>query len=235
MKKQLREACAILVGRRSLAELEAHSRSLLSRPDTRTKREHVAIAAIDDQAFGPIDTLRAAGFNVSFLGNTSDPRSLRRYQIILCDVRGVASETSSEEGVFLIKEMRKMYPEMFVVAYTAAAPYSSLARAAAENADAFISKSATPDKWMTVLDPIIDLALSPYEIWQRVRLALVQRHIDAYDLALLEQDFIRSALAGKKDAFERAICTPAVPTDVRPILQGVAASAIWALITALGG
>ena len=59
--------------------------------------------------------------------------------------------------------------------------------------------------------------------------------IDAYELALLEQEFIRATFSGKKDEFEKAAGYLSGSTNLRPILQGVIASAIWALLGSAGG
>lgn len=80
----------------------------------------VEIAVLDDNPFAPKEALLNHKFRVTELG--PDIRSLDQvstYPIIVCDVAGVGRAFgSSLEGAHLVNEIRKAYPDKFLIGYT---------------------------------------------------------------------------------------------------------------------
>jgi hypothetical protein len=75
--------------------------------------------------------------------------------------------------------------------------------------------------------------LNPYEVWQRQRLAFVQREIDTQTILELESVFVESILAGKgpkNSKFEKYVTSDNLSKDVRAILQSMIASGLYALL-----
>jgi hypothetical protein len=83
------------------------------------RRDTVKIAVVDDQPFSPEQNLRNAGFRVDSIGDIKNIEELEPYQIILCDLQGVGAHFDSKyQGGFIINEIKRNYPEKFVIAYT---------------------------------------------------------------------------------------------------------------------
>jgi hypothetical protein len=104
----------------------------------------VEIAVLDDNAFAPRGALLNHKFRVTELG--PDIRSvdqISNYPIIVCDVGGVGRAfRSSLEGAHLVTEIRKAYPDKFLMAYTGMT-YSLAMTNALMSADKRMEKDAS--------------------------------------------------------------------------------------------
>jgi hypothetical protein len=204
----------------------------VSRPGLNS-RKSVRIGVIDDQPFLEEQTLRQLGYDVTFLGNSSSLLQIADFQIVLCDLRGVFTE-SSLQGAALIKHIRTSFPQIYVIAYSGAHPSSSLHRNASETADAMIAKMADVDEWSDLLDGYVAKCLQPSEYWQRFRLYLIERGIDAVQLMKLEDAFVRAVQKRNRSIFERAAGEVELPESAKPLIEGVASHLIGhALISAI--
>jgi len=221
----------LLFARTTLQDLRANSQSLLARIDISAKRRAVSILAVDNEAFHPLKTLLDAGYNVRFSLNLADVGTLRPYDVILCDLHGVATKLNPrDQGAFLIKEIKKTFPEKLVVPYTALPQNTQLARAAKIHSDDTIAKNAAIERWIDTLDALIDKSISPFEKWKRTRAALIDNEADAIEVAIVEQALIRSVLSGNRVSFESSVANLPSASNAKPILQGLISAAIWELL-----
>jgi hypothetical protein len=152
---------------------------------------------------------------------------------VLCDLRGVFTE-SEQQGAAMVKQIRNSYPTVYVIAYTGAHPSSGLFRRASAIADTIIEKKADIDEWVDLLDSYIDKCVQAGEFWQRFRLYLIGHGLDAYQLMILEDAFVRAVFKKNSGIFAKAINCAHLPENMKPIVEGVTSHMIaHALISAL--
>ena len=205
----------------------------LSKSTKLTDRRSVRIGVIDNEPFMPEQTLRQLGYDVTFLGNINAFSQVAGFQIILCDLKGVFAESALQEAS-LIKQIRASYPQIYVIAYSGAHPSSLLYRSASEFADEMFEKIADVDKWTDLLDTYVGKCCQASEFWQRFRLHLAEKGIDAIQLMILEDAFVRAVLKRDASIFSNAVGGIELPEGVKPIIEGVTSHLIaHTLITAL--
>lgn len=166
------------------------SKEIKKLPDAKNE---TAIAVLDDDPFKPSKSLTTHGFRIEELG--PDIRSLSQisnYPVIICDIRGVAPEFgSSLEGAHLIEQIRKTYPDKFLIAYTGM-QHSISHNKALSYADRHMDKAALIEEWVSELDDAVMVMSTPYKRWLRLRLTLDKSGIDAYKIYRLEQTFLKA-------------------------------------------
>ena len=126
---------------------------------SKPKRSDVPIVIIDDQDVPYIEDLRYNGFNVMHIKDIDQIDSIKGFEIIICDIRGIGKKFKSNfEGAHIISEIRRVYPFKIIIGYTAYTfdptynKYLSLA-------DDVFKKDIDIDEWITHLDSIIILYL----------------------------------------------------------------------------
>jgi hypothetical protein len=70
-------------------------------------RETLEILIIDDSEFLRAEVLKSRGFRITEGGDLKEIKFVEKYEIILCDIKGVGKKYNSPfEGAYLIKEIR---------------------------------------------------------------------------------------------------------------------------------
>jgi len=177
----------ILVGKpKSASDLNTASYQL-----TKPKRSDVPIVIIDDQHVPYIEDLRYNGFNVMYINDLDQIESVKGFEIIICDIKGVGKKFKSKfEGAHVISEIRRVYPFKIVIGYTAYTldasynQYLSLA-------DDIFKKDIDLDDWISHLDTAIELALNPIYKWKKISNYLLTNSIKTMDLVRLEDEYVR--------------------------------------------
>ena len=160
------------------------------------KRAQVKIGVVDDQVFTPKSNLENSGYKIDYLGDISSVDKIAPYHITLCDLQGVGTALDAKkQGAFIIREIKRNYPEKFVVAYTGGGLNQTISKEAATDSDLLLKKDADIDEWVDSLDGIIQQLLNPYKVWQRQRAALVAREVDTLTILELEIAFVRSLVS----------------------------------------
>ena len=161
-------------------------------------RSLVKIASIDDEPFQPYSNLRNLKYEISELGDIKDVDEVSDYSIVLCDLMGVGTFLDAEDqGASIIREIRRTYPSIFVIAYTGSSMGSKQARKAREVADHILKKDASIEQWQAVLDRYIDLSARPDVLWLRTRKALIEDNVDTLDILKIERAYVKGVM--KKD------------------------------------
>jgi hypothetical protein len=112
------------------------------------------------------------------------------YPIIICDVAGVGRAFGSNlEGAHLVTEIRKAYPDKFLMAYTGMT-YSLAMTNALTAADKRMEKDASVEAWVQILESGVNEVMNPRNRWVRMRRALLERGVELFDVLRLEQAFI---------------------------------------------
>lgn len=161
--------------------------------DINEAKTKIEIAILDDNPFAPRDSLLNHNFRIRELG--PDIRStdqIASYPIIICDVRGVAKALGSPlEGAHLISEIRKSYPDKFLISYTGET-YSLPITNALTAADKRLAKDEPLEVWIKTLETGLGEISNPKKRWIRLRSALLARGVELFDVFKLEQALIKS-------------------------------------------
>ncbi len=163
------------------------------------KRAAIQIGVIDDQNLPARDNLLNYGYKVIEVGDINRISDIQDYQIVLCDVMGVGMAFDPNgQGAELIKQIRKQYPNIYILAYTGNLMSNPQAVIAKERADSFIDKDADLEKWSEILDEYIDNVLDPVENWKRTRKNLIEIDTPTLEIIELESAYAKDISANDK-------------------------------------
>ena len=161
-------------------------------------RSRFQIAVVDDESFGPLDVLRRHNFTIQHLRDVSSIDQLIRYHIVLCDLVGVGLELHPTlQGAQIISEVKKSYPEKVLVAYTGGG-HKELIEKSLQFSDYYLPKDAGIEDWCRILDEAIRDLANPATVWRKFRHRLLDAGVTPYQLAQIEDRFVRKSLAGKE-------------------------------------
>jgi hypothetical protein len=199
--------------------------------DVANAKVQVEIAVLDDNPFAPKEALCNHKFRITELG--PDIRSLDQianYPIIICDVGGVGLAFGSRlEGAHLVAEIRKAYPDKFLIAYTGLT-YSLAMTNALAAADKRLEKDASIEAWVQTLEIGVNEVMNPRKRWIRMRRELLDRGVDLFDVFKFEQAFIKSMTAQKPEVLSSAAASSAVGQEAKDLVVKFAATALSELI-----
>ncbi len=166
-------------------------------------RNNIKIAIIDDMEIPYLDSLSRSGYNIRHYKDIEDFEMIKAYSIIICDIKGVGKKFGSKfGGAFLIQEIRKLYPEKYIIAMSSALYKVNIAKAV-EMADDKIIRDSEVDRVIIALNKAIEIMKSNKQRWLRLRDNLLSTHkMDLYDVWLIEQQFIKSYLKRDRAIFE---------------------------------
>jgi hypothetical protein len=166
-------------------------------------RNNIKIAIIDDMDIPYLDSLNRSGYNVRHYKDIEDFDMIKSYPIIICDIKGVGKKFASKfGGAYLIQEIRKLYPEKYIIAMSSAVYKVNIAKAVGM-ADDKIIRDSDVDRVIKALNKAINIMKSNKKRWLRLREELLNTHeMDLYDVWEIEQQFIKSYINKDKSIFE---------------------------------
>lgn len=195
-------------------------------------RPKVRIGVIDDAPFQALVNLRLNGYDVNYLDTTASLASLQNYEIIVCDILDVGVN-DDEQGAALIADIKRVFPEKQVIAFTSLPGNTRLFRLAKERADVCLSKSIQPDVWYSILDEAISKCLDPRAIWARANRKLEAAGVTPTERARLEDVFVRAVKVGTPDPLAKMAQKKRVPAAVKSVAFTIANSAFWTVVAVL--
>jgi len=188
--------------------------------DQSIPRDRVPILIIDDQPFPYKSLLQNLHFNMTQLEDVTDIRSVEAYPIILCDIRGVGKAFESKfEGAYLLAQLRRIYPQKFIVAYTAQT-YDASYNQYLQLADQVVKKDIGQEEWSDKLDKAISTVNNPTYLWKRIRNSLLEMDIPLVELVELEDQFI-GFVQQKTKSFPSKGLSSQLPDNAKPLLESV--------------
>lgn len=204
--------------------------------DLADAKRQVEIAVLDDNPFEPKEALVHHKFLITELG--PDIRSLDQvstYPIIVCDVAGVGRAFgSSLEGAHLVNEIRKAYPDKFLIGYTGLI-HSVATTNALTAADKRMAKDESVEAWIRNLEEGMEQVVNPHNRWIRMRRALLERGVELFDVFKLEQAFIKAVRKRKPAVLDNAARQLDVSQEVKDLIIKFSATAVATLIGAALG
>lgn len=208
---------------KKLSSLPAHL------PNLEYLKQTTKIAIIDDQSFKKVESLRNHGFSLTELGDINSVNQIAEYPVVVCDIRGVGRYLGSDlEGAHLIAEIRKAYPDKFLVSYSGA-EFDLRYNQALSSVDSSIAKDSSTEYWVTVLEDGICSVSDPKERWLRIRRRLLDAGLEIHDAFLLEQSFLK-AIDRRDASFLRV---NGLPPEISPVVRAFANIALVQIIKLL--
>jgi hypothetical protein len=184
-------------------------------------RRHFPIAIIDDEEFVHFSALTKHGFVLQQLGDIADISAVAAYPVVSCDIKGVgASFGSPLEGAHLIAEVKKRFPDKYVIAYSAGA-FGPEYKRALDFSDVFLRRGASIDEWTECLDIAIRRVGDPVEYWKRIRMLLLTHEVSTFEVFLLEDAFITSITNHDEFVLTKALQRAKKLQSVGDVLESV--------------
>lgn len=204
--------------------------------DLNEAKGKIEIAVLDDNPFSPKDYLVNHNFRLRELGH--DIRSTEQvasYPIIICDVKGVAKALGSPlEGAHLISEIRKSYPDKFLISYTGETYNLQITNALAA-ADKRLAKDEPLEVWIKTLELGLAEVSNPKKRWIRLRAALLARGVELFDVFKLEQALIKSIRERNPNLLSGKANDLGISSEAKDLVLKFTATALATLIgSALG-
>jgi len=201
-----------------------------------TLKRSLPIAIIDDNAFPRVDALRRHGYHIDELGG--DIRSVSQvanYPVVVCDIRGVGAAFASKfEGAHVISEIRKTYPDKYLIAFTGET-YSINFNTLIASADVSLEKDVSTDTWNEVLESALHAIGTPKNRWIRFRTSLSSNGVDAFDIYSMEQAFIKAVKKRDPELMKRDKAVIELPPYLKPLALAFAETAIKIAVKQIGG
>lgn len=188
-------------------------------------RNRYRVLAIDDQGFPMREVLATHGFTITEMEDIKAIDITLPFQIVICDVRGVGKHFGGRhEGAHLLKEIRKLYPDKYIVSSTAFKSdptYNEYFRAA----DASVQKDANSEVWVQILDRAIGVMADPKSRWLRMRRHLLDDvGVGLWEVLLVEQALVSSLRANGRRELDKVISSLGTSGDAKDVLEAFAKS-----------
>jgi len=218
---------------KNIHELEAALNRQSLRESVHAHRRNYKIAVIDDKDFTPRRPLEHHGYQFELYRDIHDFREVHDFSIILCDLLGVGRRLGGRgQGAHLIKEIKRSYPDKFVIAYTGGYD-PEIGPLAVTHADRYLKKDADIEQWCDILDEAVEARINPVHAWRRIRIRLVQNDIVPIALAELEDRYVRATLAKDCSQLQHLLSANTqieIPDDVRSVINSLIANLIFDFI-----
>jgi len=161
---------------------------------------------IDNEPFLNAEFLRNNDFVVKELGDIKDIHAVADYPIVACDIMDVGTAFgSSIGGAHLVSEIKKLYPDKYVIAYSGASAFGPEFHAPMGQADIFVRRGSPIEEWVRSLDEAIQTLGDPRRYWRRVRRVLLDHEVSLLEILLIEDAFIRSIQRDDSFILEREL------------------------------
>ena len=192
------------------------------------------ILIIDDEEFPFLEALKKHEYLITHKKDLDDLSDAEAYKIILCDIRGVGKALGTDyDGAYLIKQLKVMYPDKTIIAYTAN-PYDPTFEEFLGYAVKTVFKgSFALDDWSTLLDQLLFEIVDPVKLWEETRKQLLNAGVSTFDVAKYESKYVQAVKKGKYDGLmklcekksgegaEIVVTLLKTVTSVTTFLQGV--------------
>jgi hypothetical protein len=219
---------------KNVDDLEAKHKVQILASSLEVRRQSARILVVDDTEFAPLENLKRHNFHIVRLSDITSIGDVTPYQIILCDLLGVGRELNpSLQGAHLIQQIKKTFPEKFVVAYTRGSA-SNLIQASILVADRFTQKDTSIEDWTELLDDIINDLSNPAYVWRKMRYRLLDAGVTPYQLTILEDTFVANYVPGSEDSKQillRKADALNLKQEARSMINSLISNALFYLIT----
>ena len=155
-------------------------------------RKNTKVLVIDDEGYD-CDPLKRAGYvNIKVEYSYTDIRDYEIYDVILCDINGIAKELNEKyQGAALAKLIKVTYPNKIVIILSAKQQYVDF-NEYYKYVDDTIPKNIQPSDLAEKLDEYIKDIYDPVKYWENTRLRLVNEGVCTKVISELEHFYVKS-------------------------------------------
>lgn len=160
-------------------------------------KKNVKILIIDDQGFDTTRLERLGYIDIRKVDSFSRMEDLEIYDIILCDINGVAKDIDIVyQGAALAKMIKETYPTKIVVIFSAKPQKANFFKYF-QDVDDFMVKNIQISDLSEKLNKYILKLNNPIEIWESTKERLNKHHIASKTIALMEHYYVKSIIDNK--------------------------------------
>jgi hypothetical protein len=178
-------------------------------------RNKVRIAIVDDEvdirfSKQTRDALLQRGFDVNYLEDVHDIKSIDAYQIVLCDIKGVGKNLAigtAFHGGIVVSELRKRRPLVYIIIYSSLT-YNPEFNHFFNLADEVADKGRLEEESLAVLlDGAIQTFRSPDQQWHRFMKWVLESGKDykPHEIEKIHKAFLNMFTGGRGDTLESKI------------------------------
>lgn len=153
-------------------------------------RNSVNVYIIEDDPSFTVEGFSKLGYNnVTVHREAEDVAEYKMFDIILCDIHGIANDCSSnEEGLAFAKQLNKLYPCTEIYIYTG----QNVRNFGSTDGLPVIHKPKTKAELAEIFDKSIRNMIDPSYIWNKFYRFLYENKIKPKDIVLIEDRFVRA-------------------------------------------
>jgi len=169
-------------------------------------RKRARILVIDDSEFYYLDLFRKDGYTIDKWDDVSDLQKLESgfYDIVLLDIQGVGKAQSAEEGLGIIRHLKRVRPTQIIIAYSNAdwplkyKEFFDLADATLDKRGDYVQFKRTVDEllaqrfslgfYVDRVASVIGTAIPPDKLRSTAQKAILRREIGPLEDLLRQSD-----------------------------------------------
>jgi len=182
------------------------------------------ILIIDDNPPPMLETLRRMDFNVRDMRDIENIEAVEPYPIIACDIGGIGKAfrpDSNNGGLHVLKEIRKYYPDKFLIQYSTKTQNIDQGLT---KADVIFPKDTTIDHWQEYLETALSELGNPKTRWMKIRKRLSEEGMDGYQIFTLEQAYIKELNSSGKGSLSDKRNTDLLSPEIKKLIINFAAT-----------
>ena len=176
--------------------------------------------------------LSSHGFILRELGDIKDFAAVAEYPIVACDIKGVGAHFGTKyEGAHVISEIRKRYPDKFIILYSAGL-FGPQYKKYYDFCDICLAKDVGFDQWKDTLDDGVRTVGEPIRRWKRIRAVLLDANMPAFEVFLLEDAYIASLIKKDESILSKALSRAEQAESTSEIIKSISSGLITLVKTA---
>ena len=158
------------------------------------KRKSIRVAFVDDEGYD-LDQIKKAGYVDSHVINNYNKMSdFEQYDVIFCDINGVAKEFDPEnQGAGLAKEIKNCYPEKMVNIFSSRKQNLKIT-SYTKYVDNIIPKNSSPSTIVNIIDEYINNKYDPIAYWINKEKYMRNEKISNNVIGIVEHYYVLSIL-----------------------------------------
>ena len=165
--------------------------------DNVKNKTNVRIAFVDDEGYD-IESVKKLGYiNVDKIYRFTDLKQFELYDVIFCDINGVAKDLDSEyQGASLAALIKETYPDKYVVIFSSKNQNIKITKFM-DMVDDMIEKNTRPVDVARIIDKFISRNNDPIEFWYNLQNSMQKKGVSNKEISLLEHYYVYSLIDGK--------------------------------------
>ena len=182
---------------------DLNGESLLKEVSLSQLKKVTEILVIDDNEFTYLEALMKSEYHIEHRTDIQSLKDAAEYDIVLCDIRGVGNFLGSQyDGAYLVKQLKKKYPNKIIVSYTAE-PYNPQYEEFLKYADAIVSKGTVLEDWDSLLTELLQDLSDPVKQWEKTRQALLDAGVSTVSVAKHEARYVKAVKYGSFESLRK--------------------------------